>query len=256
MRCVDPNQNPLSRRPELEREGARAVFIGDLHRQRGDAGSAAKQASDLVVVDLRAIEQFHGLEDLAEQIDRRRPAREVLELESGLTNEQLHAGDDVTAAIARLLDQQRLLRRVDGVEDDQSLAEDAVVQGSLIDVGMHADRGAVDDQVAKDAVTGVPFDEPAADLGGQNVRVNAISAGPIKTLAAFGIGDFHYILRWNQLNAPMQRNVTIEEVGGAAVYLLSDLAAAVTGEVHHVDCGYHIVGMKNPAAPDIAIVEG
>jgi enoyl-[acyl-carrier protein] reductase I len=96
----------------------------------------------------------------------------------------------------------------------------------------------------------------AADLGGQNIRVNAISAGPIKTLAAFGIGDFHYILRWNQLNAPMQRNVTIEEVGGAAVYLLSDLAAAVTGEVHHVDCGYHIVGMKNPAAPDIAIVEG
>ncbi|HVC59598.1 MAG TPA: SDR family oxidoreductase [Acetobacteraceae bacterium] len=96
----------------------------------------------------------------------------------------------------------------------------------------------------------------AADLGGQNIRVNAISAGPIKTLASFGIGDFHYILRWNQLNAPMQRNVTIEEVGGAAVYLLSDLSAGVTGEVHHVDCGYHIVGMKNPAAPDIAIVEG
>jgi enoyl-[acyl-carrier protein] reductase I len=96
----------------------------------------------------------------------------------------------------------------------------------------------------------------AADLGSQNIRVNAISAGPIKTLAAFGIGDFHYILRWNQLNAPMQRNVTIEEVGGAAVYLLSDLSAGVTGEVHHVDCGYHIVGMKNPAAPDIAIVEG
>ncbi len=96
----------------------------------------------------------------------------------------------------------------------------------------------------------------AADLGGQNIRVNAISAGPIKTLAAFGIGDFHYILRWNQLNAPMQRNVTIEEVGGAGVYLLSDLSAGVTGEVHHVDCGYHIVGMKNPAAPDIAIVEG
>jgi enoyl-[acyl-carrier protein] reductase I len=96
----------------------------------------------------------------------------------------------------------------------------------------------------------------AADLGSQNIRVNAISAGPIKTLAAFGIGDFHYILRWNQLNAPMQRNVTIEEVGGAGVYLLSDLSAGVTGEVHHVDCGYHIVGMKNPAAPDIAIVEG
>jgi len=95
----------------------------------------------------------------------------------------------------------------------------------------------------------------AADLGGQNIRVNAISAGPIKTLAAFGIGDFHYILRWNQLNSPMQRNVSIEEVGGAGVYLLSDLATGVTGEVHHVDCGYHVVGMKNPAAPDIAIVE-
>jgi enoyl-[acyl-carrier protein] reductase I len=96
----------------------------------------------------------------------------------------------------------------------------------------------------------------AADLGGQNIRVNAISAGPIKTLAANGIGDFRYILRWNQLNSPMQRNVTIEEVGGAGVYLLSDLSAGVTGEVHHVDCGYHIVGMKNPAAPDIAIVDG
>jgi enoyl-[acyl-carrier protein] reductase I len=96
----------------------------------------------------------------------------------------------------------------------------------------------------------------AADLGGQGIRVNAISAGPIRTLASSGIGDFRYILRWNQLNAPMQRNVTIEDVGGAGVYLLSDLSAGVTGEVHHVDCGYHIVGMKNPAAPDIAIVEG
>ena len=95
----------------------------------------------------------------------------------------------------------------------------------------------------------------AADLGGVGIRVNAISAGPIKTLAASGIGDFRYILRWNQLNSPMQRNVTIDEVGGAGVYLLSDLAGAVTGEVHHVDCGYHIVGMKNPDAPDIAIVE-
>lgn len=95
----------------------------------------------------------------------------------------------------------------------------------------------------------------AADLGGVGIRVNAISAGPIKTLAASGIGDFRYILRWNQLNSPMQRNVTIEEVGGAGVYLLSDLSGAVTGEVHHVDCGYHIVGMKNPEAPDIAIVE-
>ena len=95
----------------------------------------------------------------------------------------------------------------------------------------------------------------AADLGGENIRVNAISAGPIKTLAASGIGDFRYILRWNQYNSPLERNVTIEEVGGAAVYLLSDLAAGVTGEVHHVDCGYHIVGMKHPEAPDIAIVE-
>ena len=96
----------------------------------------------------------------------------------------------------------------------------------------------------------------AADLGEQGIRVNAISAGPIRTLAASGIGDFRYILRWNQLNAPMQRNVTIEDVGGAGVYLLSGLGSGVTGEVHHVDCGYHIVGMKNPAAPDIAIVEG
>ena len=93
----------------------------------------------------------------------------------------------------------------------------------------------------------------AADLGEQNIRVNAISAGPIRTLAASGIGDFRYILRWNQLNAPMQRNVTQEEVGGAGLYLLSDLSRGVTGEVHHVDCGYHIVGMKNPAAADIAI---
>jgi enoyl-[acyl-carrier protein] reductase I len=96
----------------------------------------------------------------------------------------------------------------------------------------------------------------AADLGTAGIRCNGISAGPIKTLAASGIGDFRYILRWNQLNSPMQRNVTIEEVGGAGVYLLSDLASGVTGEVHHVDCGYHIVGMKHPDAPDIAIVEG
>jgi enoyl-[acyl-carrier protein] reductase I len=92
----------------------------------------------------------------------------------------------------------------------------------------------------------------AADLGGIGIRVNAISAGPIKTLAANGIGDFRYILRWNQLNAPMERNTTTEDVGGAGVYLLSDLSSGVTGEVHHVDCGYHIVGMKNPKAPDIA----
>jgi enoyl-[acyl-carrier protein] reductase I len=94
----------------------------------------------------------------------------------------------------------------------------------------------------------------AADLGASGIRVNAISAGPIKTLAASGIGDFRYILRWNQLNSPLERNTTIEDVGGAALYLLSDLAAGVTGEVHHVDCGYHLVGMKNPNAPDIATV--
>ncbi len=94
----------------------------------------------------------------------------------------------------------------------------------------------------------------AADLGGQNVRVNAISAGPIKTLASSGIGDFRYILKWNQYNAPLKRNVAIEEVGGAGVYLLSDLGAGVTGEVHHVDCGYHVVGMKAPDAPDISVV--
>ena len=83
----------------------------------------------------------------------------------------------------------------------------------------------------------------AADLGGRTIRVNAISAGPIKTLAASGIGDFRYILRWNQLNAPLKRNVTIEDVGGAAVFLLSDLGSGVTGEVQHVDAGYHVVGM-------------
>jgi enoyl-[acyl-carrier protein] reductase I len=94
----------------------------------------------------------------------------------------------------------------------------------------------------------------AADLGGDNIRVNAISAGPIKTLAAYGIGDFHYILKWNQLNSPLQRNVTIEDVGGAGLYLLSDLSAGVTGEVHHVDCGYHVVGMKRADAPDISTV--
>jgi enoyl-[acyl-carrier protein] reductase I len=96
----------------------------------------------------------------------------------------------------------------------------------------------------------------AADLGSAGIRCNAISAGPIKTLAAYGgIGDFQYILRWNQLNSPMQRNVTIEDVGGAGVYFLSDLSAGVTGEVHHVDCGYHIVGMKHPDAPDITTTD-
>ncbi len=96
----------------------------------------------------------------------------------------------------------------------------------------------------------------AADLGPEGIRVNAISAGPIKTLAASGIGDFRYILKWNQYNAPMQRNVTLEEVGGAGLYLLSPLSTGVSGEVHHVDCGYHIVGMKNPDAPDLTIEKG
>jgi enoyl-[acyl-carrier protein] reductase I len=93
----------------------------------------------------------------------------------------------------------------------------------------------------------------ANDLGPQNVRVNAISAGPIKTLAASGIGDFRYILRWNELNAPLRRNVTIEDVGGSGLYFLSDLSSGVTGETHHVDAGYHVVGMKQEDAPDIAV---
>ena len=93
----------------------------------------------------------------------------------------------------------------------------------------------------------------ANDLGPKNIRVNAISAGPIKTLAASGIGDFRYILKWNELNAPLRRNVTIEDVGGSGLYFLSDLSSGVTGEVHHVDGGYHVVGMKQEDAPDIAL---
>jgi enoyl-[acyl-carrier protein] reductase I len=95
----------------------------------------------------------------------------------------------------------------------------------------------------------------AADLGKQSIRVNAISAGPIKTLAASGIADFRYILRWNEYNSALRRNVTIEEVGSSALYLLSDLGRAVTGEVHHVDAGYHIQGMKNEDAPDISVIK-
>ncbi len=94
----------------------------------------------------------------------------------------------------------------------------------------------------------------ANDLGPANIRVNAISAGPIKTLAASGIGDFRYILKWNELNSPLRRNVTIEDVGGAGLYMLSDLSSGVTGEVHHVDAGYHLVGMKQEDAPDISLV--
>ena len=93
----------------------------------------------------------------------------------------------------------------------------------------------------------------AMDLGPEKIRVNAISAGPIKTLAASGIGDFRYILKWNELNSPMRRNVTIEDVGGGALYLLSDLASGVTGEIHHVDGGYNVIGMKAEDAPDIAL---
>jgi enoyl-[acyl-carrier protein] reductase I len=95
----------------------------------------------------------------------------------------------------------------------------------------------------------------AVDLGGKGIRVNAISAGPIKTLAASGIGDFRYILRWNEYNAPLKRSVSIEEVGDAGLYFLSDLSRGVTGEVHHVDSGYHVVGMKAVDAPDISVVK-
>jgi len=93
----------------------------------------------------------------------------------------------------------------------------------------------------------------AMDLGPENIRVNAISAGPIKTLAASGIGDFRYILKWNEYNSPLRRNVTIEDVGGAGLYLLSDLAAGVTGEIHHVDAGYNVIGMKAEDAPDMSV---
>jgi enoyl-[acyl-carrier protein] reductase I len=94
----------------------------------------------------------------------------------------------------------------------------------------------------------------AVDLGGQNIRVNALCAGPVRTLAAAGIGDFRYMLKWNQYNAPLKRNITLDDVAGAGVYLLSNLSSGVTGEVHHVDAGYHVVGMKAMDAPDIALV--
>ena len=94
----------------------------------------------------------------------------------------------------------------------------------------------------------------AVDLGGRNIRVNGLSAGPMKTLAASGIGDFRYILKWNEYNSPLKRNVNLDDVGGAGLYLLSDLSSGVTGETHHVDCGYHVVGMKAVDAPDISVV--
>ncbi len=96
----------------------------------------------------------------------------------------------------------------------------------------------------------------AMDLGPKNIRVNCLSAGPIKTLAASGIGDFRYILKWNELNSPLRRNVTQTDVGKAGFYLLSDLSSGVTGECHHVDCGYHVVGMKAEDAPDIDVTRG
>ena len=96
----------------------------------------------------------------------------------------------------------------------------------------------------------------AEDLGGRGIRVNAISAGPMKTLAASGIGDFRYILKWNEYNSPLRRNVTGDDVGGAGLYLLSDLSSGVTGETHHVDCGYNIVGMKAIDAPDMTVSNG
>ena len=96
----------------------------------------------------------------------------------------------------------------------------------------------------------------AMDLGPRGIRVNALSAGPIKTLAASGIGDFRYILKWNELNSPLRRNVTTGDVGKAGLYLLSDLSSGVTGETHHVDAGYHVVGMKAEDAPDIDVTQG
>ena len=136
------------------------------------------------------------------------------------------------------------------------LAEDGSGGGSILTLSYYGAEKVVPHYnvmgVAKAALeTSVKY--LANDLGPDGIRVNAISAGPIKTLAASGIGDFRYIMKWNELNAPLRRNVTIDDVGGAAVYLLSDLASGVTGEVHHVDAGYHTVGMKQEDAPDIAL---
>ena len=94
----------------------------------------------------------------------------------------------------------------------------------------------------------------SADLGDRAIRVNGISAGPVKTLAASGIGDFRYILKWNEYNAPLKRNTNLKDVGGAALFLLSNLSSGTTGEILHVDSGYHVVGMKSPDAPDISVV--
>ena len=136
------------------------------------------------------------------------------------------------------------------------LGEDGTGGGSIVTLSYYGAEKVVPHYnvmgVAKAALeTSVKY--LANDLGPDGIRVNALSAGPIKTLAASGIGDFRYILKWNELNSPLRRNVTIEDVGGAGLYLLSDLASGVTGEVHHVDAGYHLVGMKQEDAPDIAL---
>ena len=137
-----------------------------------------------------------------------------------------------------------------------SLREDGTGGGSIVTLTYYGAEKVIPHYnvmgVAKAALeTSVQY--LANDLGPEGIRVNAISAGPIKTLAASGIGDFRYILKWNEYNAPMRRNVTIEDVGGAGLYFLSDLSSGVTGEVHHVDAGYHVVGMKQEDAPDIAL---
>ena len=136
------------------------------------------------------------------------------------------------------------------------LAEDGTGGGSILTLTYYGAEKVVPHYnvmgVAKAALeTSVKY--LANDLGPRNIRVNAISAGPIKTLAASGIGDFRYILKWNELNAPLRRNVTIDDVGGSGLYFLSDLSSGVTGETHHVDAGYHVVGMKQEDAPDIAL---
>jgi len=136
------------------------------------------------------------------------------------------------------------------------LAEDGTGGGSVLTLSYYGAEKVIPHYnvmgVAKSALeTSVRY--LANDLGPDAIRVNAISAGPIKTLAASGIGDFRYILKWNELNSPLRRNVTIDDVGGAGLYFLSDLSSGVTGEIHHVDAGYHTVGMKQEDAPDIAL---
>ena len=136
------------------------------------------------------------------------------------------------------------------------LAEDGTGGGSILTLTYYGAEKVVPHYnvmgVAKAALeTSVKY--LANDLGPAGIRVNAISAGPVKTLAASGIGDFRYILKWNELNSPLRRNITIDDVGGAGLYFLSNLSSGVTGETHHVDAGYHVVGMKQEDAPDIAL---